>query len=90
MKTTVFMASLLALAVLAPAANALTVQNNDSKAYTLKWEPTGGKASDLKLLASGKADIDCATGGTLMLGAEKADCTNKTLTLSIKDGKFAS
>ena len=90
MKTSVFMASLLVLAGLATAANALTVENKDAKEYTLKWEPKGGTASDVKVAASGKADLDCKAGGTVMLGTAKAECTDKTKDLTIKDGKFGS
>ena len=43
MKTQVFVASLLALAVIAPAANAMTVQNLDTAAYKVMLTPTGGK-----------------------------------------------
>ena len=51
MKTRVFMAGLLALAVLAPAANALTVQNDDMSAYTVTVKPKSGKASDVTIKA---------------------------------------
>jgi hypothetical protein len=44
----------------------------------------------VKVAASGKTDIDCKKGGTVMLGEAKAECTDKTMTLTIKDGKFGS
>ncbi len=49
MKTSIFVASALAFAILVPAANALTVQNKDSSAYIIKVIPKGGKEMDLAL-----------------------------------------
>jgi hypothetical protein len=88
MKTRFFIAGALALAVLAPAANALTVQNTDTKAYELKWTPKGGKVATLSLKASGSADIDCKVGCTLNIGGKDQAVDGKATKIVIKGGMF--
>lgn len=88
MKTRVFMTALLALTVLAPAANALTIQNDDKAPYTLKVTPKGGKATDLKIKASASADVDCKAGCTIELGKDTKTVDAKTMKLMIKGGKL--
>ena len=86
MKTRVFMAGLLALAVLAPAANALTVQNDDMSAYTVTVKPKSGKASDVTIKAKASADVKCDQGCTLSLSGKSLDATGKTAKVLIKSG----
>ena len=88
MKTRVFIAAALALAVLAPAANALTVQNTDTKPYDLKWTPKGGKIATLSLKASGSADIDCKAGCTLNFAGKDQVVDGKAVKIMIKGGKL--
>ena len=88
MKTTVFMTGLLALTILAPAANALTIENTDKAPYTLKWTPKGGKAADLEVKASAKADIDCKAGCVLSLGGKDTTVDGKLVKIMIKGGKL--
>jgi hypothetical protein len=85
MKIRLFMASLL---VLAGAANALTINNEDSSAYTLKVTPKGGKTADLSIKANGAADVDCAKGCTLDLNGKTQNVDAKTAKIAIKAGKF--
>ena len=88
MKAHVFIVSLLALSVLAPAANALTVQNEDKAPYTLKITPTGGKEVDLAVKAASNADVDCKLGCVLQLGKESKTVDGKIPSIMIKNGKF--
>jgi nitrous oxidase accessory protein NosD len=88
MKIRFFMTGLLALAVLAPAANALTVQNADTKAYELKWTPKGGKVATLSLKASSNTDIDCKAGCTLNIGGKDQTVDGKAAKIVIKGGMF--
>lgn len=89
MKTHVLVAGALALAVIAPAtANALTIDNQDKAAYTLKVKPKGGKEVDLAVKASSSSDVDCKTGCKIMLGGITQKIDGKATKLIIKDGKF--
>lgn len=88
MKTRFFMTAALALAVLAPAANALTVQNTDTKPYELKWTPKGGKVATLSLKASGSADIDCKLGCTVNFAGKDQTIDGKAVKIMIKGGKL--
>jgi hypothetical protein len=85
----VFAASLLALAAIAPAANAMTVQNLDKMAYRLMLTPTGGKAMEVDVKANAKADVDCAKGCTISFDGKTQTCDGKAALVKIKDGKFA-
>lgn len=89
MKTNVFVMSLLALTAVSSSAFALTVENQDKAAYTLKVTPTGGKEKDLAIKASDKAEVDCKSGCVLQLGKESKTVDGKAVTVMIKDGKFA-
>lgn len=88
MKTPLFIATALALAVLASAANALTLQNTDATVHTLKWTPKGGNATELSLKAAGSADIDCKAGCTLTMDGKDQSVDGKALKITIKGGKF--
>jgi hypothetical protein len=89
MKNTFFMVSLLALMAAAPVANALTIQNDDKTPHTLSITPTGGKAMDVSIKASAKADVDCSKGCTIALNGktEKVDAKAKIVTITA--GAFA-
>lgn len=89
MKTTVFVASLLALAITAPMASAMTVQNLDKTAYKLMLTPTGGKATEVDVKASAKADVDCAKGCTISIAGKTQTFDGKTALVKIKNGAFA-
>ncbi len=89
MKTNIFMLSLLALVAVAPAANALTVQNDDKAPYTIKVVPTAGKAFDVSVKAAAKAEIDCAKGCTLALNGKTETVDAKAKIVTIKAGAFA-
>lgn len=89
MKNNIFMLSLLALVALAPAANALTVQNDDKAPYTIKVVPTAGKAFDISIKASDKAEIDCAKGCTLALNGKTETVDAKAKLVKIESGAFA-
>jgi len=88
MKIRVFVASAVALAVLVPAANALTIDNKDKAPYTLKVTPKGGKEMDLAVKANASATVDCKSGCTLMLGSKSQTVDGKLAKIVIKDGKF--
>jgi hypothetical protein len=88
MKTQVFVASLLALAVIAPAANAMTVQNLDKTAYKLMLTPTGGRAKELDVKANAKTDVDCAKGCTISLDGKTQTFDGKAALVKIKNGKL--
>ncbi len=89
MKTQVFVASLLALAVIAPAANAMTVQNLDTAAYKVMLTPTGGKATEVDIKANAKADVDCSKGCTLSIAGKTQTFDGKAALVKIKNGAFA-
>lgn len=89
MNIRVFVAGALALAVLAPAANALTIIDKDKTAYTVKVTPKGGKEMDLALKADSKADVDCKLGCQLSLNGKTQDVDGKLARIVIKGGKFA-
>ena len=88
MNIRVFVAGALALAVLAPAANALTIDNKDKAAYTLKVVPKGGKEMDLAVKANSSADVDCKMGCTLTLGGKTESVDGKLAKITITGGKF--
>jgi starvation-inducible outer membrane lipoprotein len=90
MKTHVLVAAALALAATVGAANALTIENKDKTDVKVMVTPKGGKAMEVDVKAGGKAQADCAKGGELSIGSVKADCTAKTKTIEIKDGKFVA
>jgi hypothetical protein len=90
MKTQVFVASLLALAVIAPAANAMTVQNLDKSTYKLMLTPTGGKAMEVDVKARAKTDVDCAKGCTISFDGKTQTFDGKAALVKIKDGKLVS
>jgi hypothetical protein len=89
MKNNIFILSLLALVAVVPAANALTVQNLDKAAHTVNITPTGGKAYDLAVKASDKADIDCSKGCTLALNGKTETVDAKAKLVKIEAGAFA-
>ena len=88
MNIRVFVAGALALAVLAPAANALTIDNKDKTAYTLKVTPKGGKEMDLAVKGNASADVDCKMGCTLTLGGKTEPVDGKLAKIAIMAGKF--
>jgi hypothetical protein len=89
MNIRVLMAGAVALAVMAPAAaNALTINNQDKTAYTLKVTPKGGKEMDIAVKAASAADVDCKMGCKIMLGNTVEKVGGSVAKLSIKDGKF--
>jgi uncharacterized protein YraI len=88
MNMRVLMASLLALAIAAPAANALSIVNSETKDVTVKVTPTGGKEADVAIKAGATADVDCSKGCELMLGKEKLKVEAKAVTVTVKGGKF--
>ena len=88
MNIRVVAASVLALAVLAPAANALTIDNQDKTAYTLKVTPKGGKETDLAVKANSSATVDCKQGCTLTLGGKTEAVDGKLAKIAIKSGQL--
>lgn len=88
MRTSVLIASALALTMLAPAANALTVINQDKTGYTLTVHPSGGKMQELKLKASGRVNASCTKGCELSFMNQKASYDGKVDRIWIKGGKF--
>ena len=89
MNIRVLVASAAALAVLAPvAANALTIDNQDKTAYTLKVTPKGGKEMDLAVKAAASADVDCKMGCKIMLDGKVQKVGGTIAKIAIKDGKF--
>jgi len=88
MKTRVFVAAALALALIAPAANALTIANAEKASVTVKVLPQGGKEVDLAIKAGANADVDCKKGCQLTLGAEKLSVDGKVAKVTVKAGKF--
>lgn len=90
MNIRVLVASALALAIAAPAANALSVVNTDKAAYTIKVTPKGGKQMDVPVKANATATVDCKTGCKLSLNGKAQDVAAKTPTIWIKSGTFAT
>jgi hypothetical protein len=88
MNIRVLMASLLALAIAAPAAKALSIVNSEKTDVTVKVLPTGGKEADVAIKAGATADVDCKKGCELMLGKVKTKLDAKATTIAVKDGKF--
>lgn len=78
-----------ALAAFIPAANALTIDNQDKSAYTLKVTPKGGKEVDLAVKANATATVDCGKGCKIMLGSASQEVDGKAAKLTIKGGKLA-
>lgn len=90
MKIRLIFASLATLAVMATAANALSVVNTDKASYTIKVTPKGGKAMELTLKANATATIDCKAGCQLALNGKTQDVDAKATRIWIKSGAFAS
>jgi hypothetical protein len=88
MNTRVFVASLLALAIAAPAANALTIVNADKGDIVVNVTPKGGKEVSVQLKAGNKAEVDCKKGCELTLGKVKQAVGGKVATVTVKGGKF--
>jgi hypothetical protein len=88
MKARLLVASLLALAIAIPAANALTITNSDKADVTVKVTPKGGKETDLAIKAGAKADVDCKKGCLLVLGSAKENVKSSVTAITIKGGKF--
>ncbi len=84
MNIRVLVASAFALGVLATAANALTVVNEDNAPYTLKITPKTGKAIDLALKAKATADVDCKDGCTVALNGKSQTFDGKAVKFMIK------
>lgn len=78
-----------ALGLMATGASAATLTNSDHKMYKLTFKPAYGHVQHVALKAGQKVRINCSKGGELWLGKESDKCTAKTLTIDIKDGKFA-
>jgi len=90
MKTRVLVAAAVALATIVPAANALTIVNQDKAAYTLTVTPTGGKAKEMALKAGGKLTANCKKGCDVSFNNQTMTYDNKTAKVLIKDGKFST
>ena len=90
MKTTAFVASLIALAFTAGAASALTIKNQDSTDYTVKVLPQGGKEASVTVHSGQSSTVDCPKGCKLSLGTVNDNVDGKTKAIAIKDGKFAA
>jgi hypothetical protein len=88
MNMRVFVASAIALAFVAPTANALTILDKDKTAYTVKVTPKGGKEADLAVKADSQADVDCKMGCQLSLNGKNQNVDGKLTKIVIKDGKF--
>lgn len=83
------MMSLLALVALAPAANALTVQNDDKTPYTVTVTPKGGKAFELAIKGSAKGEVECGKGCDLALNGKTQTFDAKAKLVKIESGAFA-
>jgi hypothetical protein len=90
MNIRVLVASALALAIAAPAANALSLVNADKTDYKVTVTPKGGKAADVTVKASATVDIDCKAGCQLALNGKTQDVDAKTAKIWIKAGLFAA
>lgn len=90
MKTRVFIAGALALASLATAANAFTVQNEDVTAYKLSVKPKSGKAEIMDVKSKASFDLKCEKGCTLTLGGKALSVDGKTVKVMIKDGHLVA
>jgi hypothetical protein len=84
MNIRVLVASALALGVLATAANALSVTNEDNAAYTLKITPKTGKPIDFALKAKATADVDCKDDCTVALNGKSQVFDSKAVKFTIK------
>ena len=84
MNIRVLVASALALGVLATAANALTIVNEDNAAYTLKITPKTGKAIDLAVKAKATETVDCKDGCTIALNGKTQAFDAKAVKFMIK------
>lgn len=90
MKTRVFIAGAFALAALATAANALTLQNEDASAYKVSVKPKTGKTEEVDVKSKASADIKCDKGCTLTLGGKSLEVDAKTAKVMIKDGHLVA
>ncbi len=84
MNIRVLVASAFALGVLATAANALTIVNEDNAPYTLKITAKAGKAIDLAVKAKATAEVDCKDGCTIALNGKSQEFDGKALKFMIK------
>ena len=84
MNIRVLVASAFALGVLATAANALTVVNEDNAAYTLKIVPKTGKAIDFAVKAKATETVDCKDGCTIALNGKTQAFDAKAVKFMIK------
>lgn len=90
MKTRVFIAGALALASLATAANALTVQNEDASAYKVSVKQKGGVSGIVDVKSNASVDLKCEKGCTLTLGGKSMSIDSKTAKVMIKSGHLIS
>jgi hypothetical protein len=90
MNIRVLVASAIALAVAAPAANALSLINTDKTDYTVTVTPKGGKAADVAVKANATVDVDCKAGCQLALKGKTQDVDGKTAKMWIKAGQFSA
>jgi hypothetical protein len=88
MKINILVATALAFATVIPAANALTIVNQDKAAYKLTVTPTGGKAKEVDLKANGKVNAACKKGCDVSFNNQTMTYEAKTKQVMIKDGKF--
>jgi hypothetical protein len=86
MNIRVLVAGALALGALATAANALTVNNEDNAAYTLKVTPKTGKEVDVAIKAKATSDFDCKEGCTVDLNGKSQAFDAKAVKFMIKGG----
>jgi hypothetical protein len=84
MNIRVLVASAFAFGILATAANALTVVNEDTAAYTLKVTPKAGKEVDVAIKAKATADFDCKDGCTVVLNGKSQAFDAKAVKFMIK------
>lgn len=89
MNTRVLLASAIVLGSLISAANAMSVVNEDNKAYTLKITPKGGKQIDLEIKAKATAELpECKTECSVILEGKTHEFNGKVAKVIIKDAKF--
>ncbi len=89
MNTRILLASVIVLGSLISAANAMSVVNEDNKAYTLKITPKGGKEIDQEVKAKATAELpECKTACSIILEGKTHEFDGKVAKVMIKDATF--
>jgi SH3-like domain-containing protein len=89
MNIRVFVASAIVLGSFVTAATAMSVVNEDNKAYTLKITPKGGKQVDMEIKSKATAELkECKEGCSIEINGHTHHFDGKVAKFMIKDATF--